>query len=92
MGATTALHLARGAEPGEHVQREVLGRRVGWQAAVDRDAHRLRPAHAQRRRRQRMFRLARADPPSEPSQRALAARVAVRADQRQPGKDDALLG
>ena len=84
---------AAGADLRDDREDHVLGADAVGRRAVDRDAHRLRraPARASASRARASI-SRRADAERERAERAVRRRVAVAADQQQPGQRDALLG
>ena len=79
------------AQAADDVQRQILGGHTRAEPPLDGDAHVAGPLDAQRHRRQRMFRLGRADAPGDGAERALRAGVAIGAGKREAGEHDALL-
>ena len=83
---------ANGPERREQCQRKVLGGHPHRKLPVDGDAHRARPRHPQRPRRQRVLGLRRTDPPRQRAERTLRAGVTVGTDDRRAGQGETEFG
>ncbi len=83
---------ARGADPPDDVEDQILGRDPGAERTLDPNLHRLRWREQQRLRRQHMLDLAGADPECERADPAMRGGMAVAADNGRAGQREALLG